>query len=104
MPQHERCIALKKVNTQCTRHRQMNKGIPFCKTHENESARPNGVVQNPIESRVKIMPTTVQNVPLFADASGRVYDTIDVLNKTANPKVVARIEPDGNGNPTTVPV
>ena len=82
----------------------MNKGIPFCKTHENESARPNGVVQNPIESRVKIIPTTVQNVPLFADASGRVYDTIDVLNRMANPKVVARIEPDGNGNPTTVPV
>jgi len=102
VPQHERCIALKKVNTQCTRHRQLNKGIPLCKTHENESARPNGVVQNPIESHVKISQVTVQNVQLFADAGGRVYDTIDVLNRAPEPQVVARIE-QGGGDPVVVP-
>lgn len=104
VPQHERCIALKKVNTQCTRHRQMAKEIPFCKTHENEAARPNGVVQNPIESHVKISQTTIQNVSLFTDANGRIYDTIDVLNRSTTPQVVARIEIDSNGESMAVPL
>ena len=96
VPAHERCIALKTTKGQCTRRRQIFQNIPYCKTHEKERSRPNGVVVDDAPAYIHIRQIVVNNVQLFADEHDNIYDTDEVINRSETPRVVGKIiEVDG---------
>ena len=95
VPLHDRCCALKAANEQCTRRKKDKSD--FCGTHIKGT--PHGIVTNSAENNLDN--TTIEKTKIvtahdfngiiyYIDDSNNVYDTVDIHNNKANPKVIAK--------------
>ena len=95
VPLHERCCALKAANEQCTRRKK--NGSEYCGTHIK--GIPHGVVTTTnlknenTEKTDRNMTVTAHDfsgIIYYIDDTENVYDTVDIHNNRANPKVIAK--------------
>ena len=97
VPFHERCLAIRANNQQCTRRRRDNDKL--CGTHIKGT--PHGIITNEETKeenvvKVQVWAEEISGIIYHLDDKGNVYNPQDIFQNNKNPKIIAHYEKRGD--------
>ena len=104
VPLHDRCIAMRANNEQCTRRRKGD--CQFCGTHSKGT--PHGIIcqnidneeNDKVSKKISVWAQDIKGIIYYIDDNFNVYDTSAVISGLDNPKIIAKYNKilDDGGN------
>ena len=88
----EQCQALRANKTQCTRRKKFD--CTYCGTHSKGT--PYGVITNNniqnCKKNLQLFTQEMQGILYYIDHNGNIYNTEDIVNRVANPRIVGKYD------------
>ena len=90
VPLHDRCIALRACNDQCTRRKK--EGYDFCGTHIKGNIHGSIVNKEPIVKTTSVWAEDICGIIYYIDNNNNVYNTEEIITNKPSPSIIAKYE------------
>ena len=90
VPLHDRCMALRACNEQCTRRKKQ--GYEYCGTHIKGNIHGSIVNKEPIKKTTMVWAEDICGIIYYIDDKNNVYNTEEIITNKPSPSIIAKYE------------